>query len=147
MNAGKNIPVILYTFILDISKNGLKLDFHEISFQRCCNNFLLLKQEMSIIINQLQDDLTFLHTQTFQDEVDTKCVKCNRKDSFMASIDLKDASYSILVAARHRKYLTFFETNEHRQFKFMPNRYGTTMRIFIKITEVPFSVLRMQGHS
>ena len=32
----------------------------------------------------------------------------------MVSIDLKDASYSVLEAARHRKYLTFFETNEHR---------------------------------
>ena len=29
----------------------------------------------------------------------------------------------------------------------MPNEYGSAMRIFIKITNVPFSVLRMQGHT
>ena len=29
----------------------------------------------------------------------------------------------------------------------MPNWYGPTMRIFTKITKVPFSVLRMQGHT
>ena len=29
----------------------------------------------------------------------------------------------------------------------MPNGYGPAMRIFIKITKVQFSVLRMQGHT
>ena len=32
------------TFILDIIKNGLKLDFNEIHFQRCCNNFPYSKE-------------------------------------------------------------------------------------------------------
>ena len=29
----------------------------------------------------------------------------------------------------------------------MPNGYGPAIRIFTKITEVPFSVPRMQGHA
>ena len=31
-----------------------------------------------------------------------------KKDAFMASIDLKDAFYSVPVAEYHQKYLTFF---------------------------------------
>ena len=42
------------TFILDIIKNGLKSDFHEISFQHCCNNFSLSEEEMSIFNSEIQ---------------------------------------------------------------------------------------------
>ena len=41
-------------FILDIITNGFKLDFNEIRFQRCCNNFPLSKEEMSIINSEIQ---------------------------------------------------------------------------------------------
>ena len=39
---------------LILSKNGLKLDFNEIPFQQCCNNFPLSKEEMSIINSEIQ---------------------------------------------------------------------------------------------
>ena len=42
------------TFLLDIIKNGLKLDFNEIPFQHCCTNFLLSKEEMSITNSEIQ---------------------------------------------------------------------------------------------
>ena len=42
------------TFILEIIKNGLKLDLNEILFQHCCNNFPLSKEEMSIINSEVQ---------------------------------------------------------------------------------------------
>ena len=42
------------TFILEIIKNGLKLDLNEILFQHCCNNFPLSKEEMSIINSEIQ---------------------------------------------------------------------------------------------
>ena len=43
-----------HTFILDIIKSGLKLDYNEISFQHCCNNFPLSKEEMSITNSEIQ---------------------------------------------------------------------------------------------
>ena len=42
------------TFILDIIKNGFKLDFNEIPFQHCCSNSPLSKEEMSIINSEIQ---------------------------------------------------------------------------------------------
>ena len=71
--------------------------------------------------------------QTFQDGVNTKCVKCDKKDVFMASVDLKHAFYSVPVAAHHLKYLKFF-ANEYLKFTCMPDGYGPAMRIFTKIT-------------
>ena len=50
MNTGKNNPVILSYII----KNGLKLDFNEIPFQLCCNNFLLSKEEIKITKSEIQ---------------------------------------------------------------------------------------------
>ena len=41
------------TFILDIIKNELKLDFNEIPFQHCCNNFSFSKEEISIINSEI----------------------------------------------------------------------------------------------
>ena len=69
-----------------------------------------------------------------------------KKDVFMASIDLKDVFYSVPVAERHQKYLKCF-ANEYLKFTCMPNGYRRAMRVFTKITKVPFSVFRMQGHT
>ena len=55
----------------------------------------------------------------------------------MASTDLKDAFYSVPVAAHHQKYLKS-SANEYLKFTCLPNRYGPAMRIFTKITKVPF---------
>ena len=42
------------TFILDIIKDGLKLDLNEIPFQHCCTNFPLSKKGMSLINTEIQ---------------------------------------------------------------------------------------------
>ena len=60
----------------------------------------------------------------------------------MASIDLKDAFYSVPVVVHYQKYLQFF-TNEYLKFTYVRNRYGLLKGIFTNITKVPFSVLTM----
>ena len=62
----------------------------------------------------------------------------------MASIDLKDAFYSVPVHKNHQAYLTFF-VEEYLKFVCMPNGYGTAMRIFTKISKILFSILREKG--
>ena len=63
---------------------------------------------------------------------------------YMASIDLKDAFYSVPVHKNHQAYLTFF-VEEYLKFVCMPNGYGPAMRIFTKISKIPFSILREKG--
>ena len=62
----------------------------------------------------------------------------------MASIDLKDAFYSVPVHKNHQAYLTFF-VEEYLKFVCMPNGYGPAMRIFTKISKIPFSIFREKG--
>ena len=64
----------------------------------------------------------------------------------MASIDLKDAYYSVPIAQESRKYLKFLWRGELYQFTCLPNGLAEAPRKFTKLLKVPFSVLRSQGH-
>ena len=67
-----------------------------------------------------------------------------RPGVYMASIDLKDAFYSIPVHKKHQAYSTFF-VDEYLKFVCMPNGYGPAMRLFTKISKISFSILREKG--
>ena len=49
-----------------------------------------------------------------------------RPGFYMASIDLKDAFYSVPVYKNHQTYLTFF-VEEYLKFVYMPNGYALAM--------------------
>ena len=67
-----------------------------------------------------------------------------KKKVYTASIDLKGAFYSVHVHKNHQAYLTFF-VEEYLKFVCMPNGYGPAMRIFTKISKIPFSIFREKG--
>ena len=77
------------TFILDIIINGVKLDFNEIPFQRCCNNFPLSKKNEYY---QLWD---------FQEKLKNKKVNVNtdkRTENYISGVftwNKKDESHRI----------------------------------------------------
>ena len=64
---------------------------------------------------------------------------------YMTSIDLKDAFSSVRIRNNCAKYLKFMFGNLF-QFTSMSNGYEPAMRIFTKISNVPFGHLRSQGH-
>eukprot|EP00794_Sanderia_malayensis_P010499 gene10499-11598_t len=65
---------------------------------------------------------------------------------WMASVDLKDAFYSIPVNKNHQKYFKFFWKDKFYEFQGMPNGYGPAMRLFTKVLKPPFACLRAKGH-
>ena len=65
---------------------------------------------------------------------------------FLASVDLKESYYSILVAKSHRKFLRFLWQGQLFQFTCLPNGLEEAPRKFTKILKVPFSYLRQHGH-
>ena len=67
-----------------------------------------------------------------------------RPGVYMASIDLKDPSYSILVHKNRQVYLTFFK-DEYFKFVCMANGYEQALRIFTKTGRIPFPVPRKKG--
>ena len=64
----------------------------------------------------------------------------------MASIDIKDAFYSVPINEGHRKYLKFSWDGNIFQFCAMPNGYCDAMRVFTKILKPVFATLREEGH-
>ena len=79
--------------------------------------------------------------QTFHNGAKTKSIKFDKK-----MLLWHQCIWKWKMAAHHQKYLKVF-TNEYLKFTCMPNEYGPAMRIFIKTTNVPFSVLRIQCHT
>ena len=173
------------TYILDIVKNGLPLDFlqfPEQTFYNACNltqeeNLILDKEiikllEKRIVVETFHEKDEFisnlftrpkrdgskrmiLNLKKLNEHIDYRHFKMesiqNVLDSiqpscYMASVDLKDAFYSIPILKEHTKYLKFTHRGKLYKFIAMPQGYGPAMRIFTKVCKVPFSNLRSKGH-
>ena len=65
---------------------------------------------------------------------------------YMASIDLKDAYYSVPIAESHQKYLKFEWKNMLYQFTCFPNGLAFCPRKFTKLMKPVFATLRQLGH-
>ena len=96
-------------------------------------------------------DLSYLneHIQYHHFKMDTleTAIQLLRPNCFLASIDLKDAYYTVPIAAKHRKYLKFIWNDKLWQFRAMPNGLSSGPRIFTKLMKPPFSLIRSKGHS
>ncbi|XP_077980249.1 uncharacterized protein LOC144435531 [Glandiceps talaboti] len=69
-----------------------------------------------------------------------------QKDCYMASIDLKDAYYSVPIASQHQKYLKFIWKEQLYQFTCLPNGLACAPRIFTKLLKPVYSHLRNTGY-
>ena len=72
--------------------------------------------------------------------------KLIRKDCFMASIDLKDAYYSVPISRKDRKYLQFLWQDTLFQFTCLPNGLSCAPRKFTKLLKPALSELHLRGH-
>ena len=66
---------------------------------------------------------------------------------YLASVDLRDAYYSVPIHPNHRKYLRFLWNQRMWQFKVLPNGLSTAPRLFTKLLKPVFSKLRKDGHT
>ena len=65
---------------------------------------------------------------------------------YMASIDLKDAYFTVPIALKDRKYLCFFWQGNLHQFCCLPFSLSPAPRAFTKIMKLPLGVLTQMGH-
>ena len=72
--------------------------------------------------------------------------KTIKKDVWMASVDLRDAFFTVPVHISHQKYFKFRWFQNFYKFLGMPNGNSDAMRIFTKILKPVFGHLRNQGH-
>ena len=65
----------------------------------------------------------------------------------MASIDLKDAYYSVAINEEHKKYLKFQWEEQLWQYNYMPNKLALAPRKFTKLLKLVFATLREKGYT
>ena len=65
---------------------------------------------------------------------------------FLASTDIKDAFYSVLIFSGHRKYLRFTWKEKIYRFLAMPNSYIDAMRVFNELLQPIFASLHELGY-
>ena len=65
---------------------------------------------------------------------------------YMASIDLKDAYYSVPIDESHQKFLKFQCQEALYQFTCLAQGLSSTPRLFTKLLNAVFSYLRRKGH-
>jgi len=65
---------------------------------------------------------------------------------YMASVDLKDAYYTVLIAPGHQKFLKFWFDGKYFQNTCLPNGLASVPRVFTKLLKPVYSALRSAGH-
>ena len=65
---------------------------------------------------------------------------------YMASVDLKDAYYSVHVSKKHQRYLKFSWNGKLYKFTCFPNGLALAPRKFTKLLKPVYSTLRLKGH-
>ena len=73
-------------------------------------------------------------------------LKLMHSGCFMASVDLKDAYYSVPVASEHLKFLKFVWKQEYYRFTCLPNGLAGEPRLFTKLSKPVLSYIRSLGH-
>ena len=69
------------------------------------------------------------------------------ENSYMASVDLQDAYYSVPIHPTHRKYFKFILKGQYWQYKALPNGLSSAPRLFTKLLKPFLATLREQGHT
>ena len=100
------------------------------------HRMILKLKNLSLYLVKSHFKMATLHTIT----------KLIEKDCFMASIDLKDAYYSVLIRREDRKYLCFIWRGTLFQFTCLPNGLSCAPRKFTKLLKPVLADLHLRGH-
>ena len=98
------------------------------------NIFIRPKKDGSYrLILNLKNLNQFVQYHHFKMENLKSAITLMSPNCYMASIDLKDAYYSVSIDTNHRKYLRFIWKNQLFQFTCLPNGLSSAPRIFTKL--------------
>ena len=114
--------------------------------QYVSNIFLRDKKDgsyrMILNLKKLNFSVEYFH---FKMETLKSAINLMTPGCFMASIDFKDAYYSVPIFEEHRKYLRFKFDNVLYEFTCLPNGLSSGPRLFTRLTKPMFAMLRERG--
>ena len=102
------------------------------------------KYRMILNLKQLNEEVEYHH---FKMETFEQALKLITPGCVMASIDIKDAYYSVPIHSEYRKYLRFMWNGKVFQFSCLPNGLASGPRKYTKMMKPVYSTLRQQGHN
>lgn len=94
-------------------------------------------------LSKLNKYITYCHFK--MDNIFT-AVSLLSEGDFMASVDLRDAYYTVPIHTESRKYLRFVWQGQLWQFKTLPNGLSSAPRLFTKLLKPVFACLRQSKH-
>lgn len=100
------------------------------------------KMRMIIDLSKLNDNIDKKH---FKMEHLDVAMNLIQPGYWLASIDLKDAYYSVYVSPQHQNYLSFQWKGEVFKFLAMPFGLTSAPRIFTKLMKPVYSILHEEG--
>ena len=98
---------------------------------------------MVLNLKQLNKFVVYQH---FKMDTVWSAVSMMKPNCFMASIDLKDAYYSVPICEEQRKFLKFSWKGKLYKFTCFPNGLALCPRKFTKLMKPAYGYLRQQGH-
>ena len=94
-------------------------------------------------LKQLNEYVEYHH---FKMDTLEAAIKLMKLGCYMASIDLKDAYYTVAVHFDHQKYLKFIFEGILYQYTCLPNGLYSAPRLFTKLLKPVYATLRSMGH-
>lgn len=101
-------------------------------------------QRVILNLKNLNQTIEKIH---FKMDTLKNAVSLMKKDCFFASVDLKDAYFSIRIAHKFRKYFRFQFHGKTFEFLALPQGYRDSPRIFTKLLKPVLAHLRLSGHT
>lgn len=94
-------------------------------------------------LKNLNDHVEYHH---FKMDTLQSAIRLMKQNCYMASVDLRDAYYSVPIDKEYQKFLRFSWRGKLFQFTCLPNGLSCAPRLFTKILKPVYATLRKQGH-
>ena len=130
-----------------LKKQVIKISQHE-NDEFISGIFLRPKKEegkFRVILN-LKPFNHFVVAEHFKMDTIVTCIELMSDKCFMASIDLRDAYYSIPMDESDQKYLKFIWRGQLYQYTCLPMGLACAPRKFVKLLKPVFAFLHARGH-
>ena len=111
------------------------------------NQYLYARNMMGHIallnLKNLNNTMPYVH---FKMETLQSTLNLIAPNRYLASIDLKDACYTVPIYPDYSKYLKFFWKGQLYKFLLLPNGLCSGPRKCTKLMKPPIAILRVAGH-
>ena len=98
---------------------------------------------MILNLKQFNEHVAYHH---FKMDTLASAISMMKPHCFMASVDFKDAYYSVPIASIDQKFLKFIWDGQLYKFVCFPNGLACCPRMFTKLLKPVYANLRQQGH-